>query len=626
MLHTFIDFQEKRYQWAFNAKRDFLNRFQMLDVKSLDTDKKELTISVYGPTQVGKTTLILALLGIREEELLVVSEFLRGTRAIGESSTVTVTKYIQSPDDNYHVKFPNNEILSDINEQDLELAMYKLRQRIENGQDYSVEPVIIAIPKHLFGEREISIEIVDLPGVESAEENEVEHVQQCIKHWMPLTELCLLVNDAADIKAFAQFTLKDLRRWHDHPQNYRVILTRATTLDSVMKDIQQNKICQGSDLIDYYAKLLAAEMNVDTDFNEIIYPVEIGVSMKRIRGLKGIVYQRVKVIVQEIMDKLINDFASTDFNKLSFSFLTKLYREAELDSKVELEESELRIQMIKARLDNLRAMRNTYTKIADKIRPQEERIRSLNKVRLTISQEQIRLKEFSIDKEIENKIPADFTNRYASVINQAAVHFQYQTEVLLNKKIREINWSMKGLRVDGMDELTLVDVAPVYGINSIINKFWTDRKYFKELFSVRESCVRWLEHVHEIYSNNLSEKLGTINEQVDELNKEISQIKDLYEQDLNNMTLEIKKVKVQLAELNEEHIKLRQRWEEDCLHARQLQQYFIKHWLLYKERLQQKCLYGLPEEKWLALRYLQHLVKDGQLIINSLDTVEDNTL
>lgn len=65
MNPTFINFHQNRFEWAFKAKQEFINRFVRLDVnKSEVSSAKELTIAVYGPTQVGKTTVILSLLGL----------------------------------------------------------------------------------------------------------------------------------------------------------------------------------------------------------------------------------------------------------------------------------------------------------------------------------------------------------------------------------------------------------------------------------------------------------------------------------------------------------------------------------------------------------------------------------
>ncbi|WP_364280159.1 hypothetical protein [Peribacillus frigoritolerans] len=623
MLHTLINLHEQRYRWAFEAKKDFLNRFQKLDVRSVDAQKEELTISVYGPTQVGKTTLILTLLGIKEEALSMVSEFLRGTREIGESATVAVTEYIQSIDGYYHVKFPNNEVISNINEQDLELAMFKLRQEIENGEEYSIEPVIIAIPKHLFEEREISIQIVDLPGVESAEDYEVEHVKQCIKHWMPLTDLCLLVNDAADIKALAQYTLRDLRRWYDNPKNYRAILTRATTLESVMKDIQQNKICHATDLIDYYAKLLAKELKVDVNFTDVVYPVEIGNSLHRISGLDDPFYQQIKSIVQDIIEKLTNDLASINFNELSFSSLTKLYREAELESKIAVTESELRIQVFQERLDNIKFIKATFPEVADVTSDEKERIQGLNQLKATIQKEMNRITEMDIAAEVRGQIPSDLSNRYASVINNAAVNFQYKTEELLNKNMKDLNKQLKILGVAVTEQFNLGDTPYIYMISKWINKLWLEDKYFRELFKVRESCENWLKRVQASYEKYLASSLLIIDQLLLEAKNKKNQIKSLHEYEIKKINRELEEAEEQLSDLKEAHKRLQDTWQADCSHARQLQQFFIKHWLLYKEQLEEKCLYGSPEEKWLALQYLQLLVKDGQFIINSIDTVEE---
>lgn len=619
MHPTFINFHERRYQWAFDAKKEFLNRFQKLDVQMVDA-QNELTISVYGPTQVGKTTLILTLMGIKEDYLANVSDFLRGTRQIGQSATVTVTKYIRSSDEYYHVKFPNRELVSNINEHELEQAMFTLRQQIEGGEENSVEPVVIAIPKHLFEERDVSIQIIDLPGVESAEEKEVEHVQRCIKHWLPLTELCLLVMDAADLKGLAQFTSRDIRSWYEHPKYYRVVLTRAGTLDSIIKGIQHNKLCNFKDLINYYSNLLENELPIETNLEDIVYPVEIGHSFIRLRNKTEPVYQQMKVIVKDIVKKLIQDITSLDYNELSFSRLTGLYHDAETLSKEELDESFLRIHAAQERVSHLELLKKQHSNVGNTVL--KLKIEQLNKVKATIEGELTRIQILNVEDLVKEKIPVDYTNKYASQINDASARFQLAMEEEIRKKIKGLTEQMLALDVIPK-QFELGDIPPIYSINRKIDKIWFDGQYSKEMYLVHATCKHWLVQVHVRYKRTLSERLLQITEALQEVKNEVERIRAEHELEMRKIDRNLKQAMVHLKQVNKEHASLEKTWQADCLHARQLQQYFIKHWLLYKEELEEKCYSEEPAEKWGAFQYLQILLKDGKTIIQSLDPVEE---
>ena len=61
-------------------------------------------VCVYGKSQVGKTTLILDMIGLKDECKRDVAEVLRGGIALGNSSTSTAIIYSQSESDLYGVR------------------------------------------------------------------------------------------------------------------------------------------------------------------------------------------------------------------------------------------------------------------------------------------------------------------------------------------------------------------------------------------------------------------------------------------------------------------------------------------------------------------------------------------
>lgn len=96
--------------------------------------KQRVTIGVYGPTQVGKTTLILKILVIRDMYLAALSKALRGNRAIGNSATVTSTNYRQSDDDTFHVYFPDGQTRSCVDLPQLAEVMTELQETVESAK------------------------------------------------------------------------------------------------------------------------------------------------------------------------------------------------------------------------------------------------------------------------------------------------------------------------------------------------------------------------------------------------------------------------------------------------------------------------------------------------------------
>ena len=60
--------EEDKDQWIYEAIDHFNEGFLRFDGQKYEKD--QVLIGVYGPTQVGKTTLILTMLGIGDAEIL----------------------------------------------------------------------------------------------------------------------------------------------------------------------------------------------------------------------------------------------------------------------------------------------------------------------------------------------------------------------------------------------------------------------------------------------------------------------------------------------------------------------------------------------------------------------------
>ena len=97
-----LELYQQRDQWAITAYEKFIN--QVDDALKVDlTRSDQITIVVYGSTQVGKTSLILKILGIDDVHMAEVSKLLRGGREIGKSATIMPIRYRKSEDNQWHI-------------------------------------------------------------------------------------------------------------------------------------------------------------------------------------------------------------------------------------------------------------------------------------------------------------------------------------------------------------------------------------------------------------------------------------------------------------------------------------------------------------------------------------------
>lgn len=79
--------QQVSLKWAFKAYDRFAERLSPDVQRHLGVQRKEAYTVVFGRTQVGKSTLILHLLGVRAAAIGSLSDVLRGGRKSGNSST-----------------------------------------------------------------------------------------------------------------------------------------------------------------------------------------------------------------------------------------------------------------------------------------------------------------------------------------------------------------------------------------------------------------------------------------------------------------------------------------------------------------------------------------------------------
>src|SRR5690606_2308028 len=154
------DCYERRLAWAYKAKDDFINSIDNETFRSLynQYSNKTVNIAVYGQSQVGKTTLILKLIGIKEEHYEEISSVLRADIPKGKSVTPTSIIYLKSKDNYFYYKEGDKECR--VNKNELKEKLKDLRTRVEknieiNNLEELQSNVLIKIPLIYFEEKNI---------------------------------------------------------------------------------------------------------------------------------------------------------------------------------------------------------------------------------------------------------------------------------------------------------------------------------------------------------------------------------------------------------------------------------------------------------------------------------------
>lgn len=280
------EWQEKTFnelKYKLTATRD--NRF----LKYQDEDETFL-VMICGKSQVGKTTLILKLIGIRDgkENFGEVYATLRAGAEQGNSSTATAIIYAKSATDQYALTFAR------LNEQapkkeyydapDMIKALQNVRREVNDGRRVGAEQILfIDIPRKFFVEDAAvgSIRIMDMPGVQSRQAAEWGHVENLMDTYLPFSQVCIVACNAADIQSLRSMELPGDIVWQNRPEHFMVVSTGSYSAESIRNHFKTPRNARKED----FRTCLNREH--DKSFKEVLgentrmelFPVDLGQSL-----------------------------------------------------------------------------------------------------------------------------------------------------------------------------------------------------------------------------------------------------------------------------------------------------------------------------------------------------------
>lgn len=233
------DLQANKLEWAYRAYRRFIDELSE-DVREHLTHgavDQEPYVVVFGRTQVGKTTLLLELMGVDVQAQARVGTVLRGGRESGKSATATTMEYRRSRDRDWHLddgsgprRFASDDAMCE--------ALGELRLRMSERRLHAENPVVVSIPEDCFSgsaEGGIGARMLDLPGDSPADEVEQEHVTRMARRYVPHADLILLVGRGDDLSFLDPdaLTLPGIDDWQFVPNRFRIVTTFSFTPHTV---------------------------------------------------------------------------------------------------------------------------------------------------------------------------------------------------------------------------------------------------------------------------------------------------------------------------------------------------------------------------------------------------------
>ncbi|KTG21223.1 hypothetical protein AUR67_07750 [Pseudoalteromonas sp. XI10] len=313
LLDSWFKLHQSNLDWVFNAYEKMIKglSLELQEKLSIKDKQPEPFVVLYGKTQVGKTTLLLDLLGVKHSKIGYVSHVLRGGRAAGQSATATAMEYCISEAEHWSLTINHKKTFYE-NESGMILALSKVRDEMEREAIIFNSHCVVGIPKHFFSDSDhnkVNIRILDLPGDNPANESEEKHVNKVAETYLPFADLILLVGRGDDLSFLKPevLTLPGLDDWQVIPDRFRIVTTFSYTAHSIREQIRINdkfSINQiRARLIEQIERFGSLSRHAKKD--DLFFPLEFGTSWKNIEKHDINLYRKINPIIKSLRDELI---------------------------------------------------------------------------------------------------------------------------------------------------------------------------------------------------------------------------------------------------------------------------------------------------------------------------------
>ena len=458
---TWPEVYQHRFEWAKSAHSKFMLKFDN-DLYSTREIKDQIFVAVYGASQVGKTSLILELIGVLPEHYSTVQNVLRADRDYGRSATSTVVRYRASSDSYWHIHDvgENSNDRINLNNSQAKKVLAKIRSDMEvMGGQYNVEEIDISIPEEYLSkksDRYKDIVIRDLPGVKAENNNEREFVTKAIKDKIEKADLVLLVTTIDNIGLVVQpenLELDELQKWRVNPQRFKIVFTKFYSDDSSLRLCNQLHEQEGSiNKDDIRTHIQEQIYTLDNDWKWDVkgqlYALEVGDSWYKLATDSSEKLQPLKSIRKNFFDEL-NDViyaASNPIIRLCHGYqIGKISKNFKLEKNQETNISLNKIEKEIADIDEeVKNNGNNINKHQISINDEKEKLNiNVMSVNNLFSSCKSKLSHISIKKQIQNiKEPEkQNTNMLADYLLKNIKSIQDKWETIRQEGIGSINFN-----------------------------------------------------------------------------------------------------------------------------------------------------------------------------------------
>ena len=281
------DWQRKTFEMI---KSDLLSAKDNRFVRYDNTEENHL-VMIYGKSQVGKTTLILNMIGLKSDCFSEVYETLRAGVPRGNSSTSTAIIYAKSVNEQYGCALSSINALSSKDTQYYDKKgmishLEKIRQQVESNRVPPNSILFIYIPKDYFIQDSTanSISIMDMPGIDSRNHKEDIHVQNLMTKYIPISSVCIIACRSNEIQSLETLVLPNHLEWKRMEHRFILVITHAYNDGTTKQYFRTTPSKRTSNFYDYVVDAYTQEIRkiLGTKNQTEVYPVDVGDTLTRL--------------------------------------------------------------------------------------------------------------------------------------------------------------------------------------------------------------------------------------------------------------------------------------------------------------------------------------------------------
>ncbi|APE97247.1 hypothetical protein BG030_03905 [Pseudomonas putida] len=319
----------QRHDWALQAYDRFVHELAP-EVSGQLRRSEQVTVVVYGATQVGKTTLILDLLGLVSDTREEIAEVLRGGQTLGKSATIMPLRYGRSSDDHWYIGQSGP-----LDRQAATRALADTRRAVEQGQRTGIDLTDILIPARFFplaseNALDVDVKLIDLPGLDARNAHERELVATLARTFVTVADLVLLVTQASSLGFLRpeNLQIEELANWVHQPVRFRVVITSSFSLSSVRKRMLAAPMDVTALRSAMSEEIQTLELTIPEHFQSNLFVMELGDSAREMAEADPAYFALVCPVVDTFRRQLIEDI------KRSSGPLSRVFAAFQLDQVV----------------------------------------------------------------------------------------------------------------------------------------------------------------------------------------------------------------------------------------------------------------------------------------------------